>query len=162
VTHFLNAYNEENDRYVVHIEPRAMEAMQDYAWPGNVRELQNYIERAVVMAAGDELTWELLPPVVRGEPGAPRGAFRRMDFESLAVQLVEEGLAKADDEACDLHSRIVDRVEREVISQVLGSCDNVQIKAAQRLGINRNTLHKKIKDYGLEGGENGSSTSKNG
>ncbi|QDT70841.1 Transcriptional regulatory protein ZraR [Planctomycetes bacterium MalM25] len=155
VTHFLNAYNEENDRYVVHIDPRAMEALQDYAWPGNVRELQNYVERAVVMASGDELTWELLPPVVRGESNAPRGAFRRMDFESLAVQLVEEGLAKADDESNDLHGRVVDRVEREVIAQVLSRCDGVQIKAAQRLGINRNTLHKKIKDYGLDGGENG-------
>ena len=96
------------------------------------------------------------PPVVRGESDAPRGAFRRMDFESLAVQLVEEGLAKADDDANDLHGRVVDRVEREVIAQVLGRCDGVQIKAAQRLGINRNTLHKKIKDYGLDGGENGS------
>ena len=44
-----------------------------------------------------------------------------------------------------------------MIAQVLGHCDGVQIKAAQRLGINRNTLHKKIKDYGLDGGENGSS-----
>lgn len=157
VKHFLNAYNEENDRYVVHIDPRAMEALQDYAWPGNVRELQNYIERAVVMASGDELTWELLPPIVRGESISPRGAFRRMDFESLAVQLVEEGLSKADGDASDLHGRIVDRVEKEVIAQVLGSCEGVQIKAAQRLGINRNTLHKKIKDYGLDGpSENGS------
>ena len=151
VTHFLNAYNEENDRYVVHIEPAAMEAMQEYAWPGNVRELQNYIERAVVMATGDELTVDLLPGVVRGDADASRGAFRRMDFDSLAVQLVEEGLAGADDDASDLHGRIVDRVEREVIAQVLGRCEGVQIKAAQRLGINRNTLHKKIKDYGLDG-----------
>ncbi|MEQ8849431.1 sigma-54 dependent transcriptional regulator [Botrimarina sp.] len=155
VTHFLNAYNEENDRYVVHIEPAAMEALQDYAWPGNVRELQNYVERAVVMAAGDELTVDLLPGVVRGEPSSPSGSFRRMDFESLATQLVEEGLAKADEEATDLHGRIVDRVEREVIAQVLTRCDGVQIKAAQRLGINRNTLHKKIKDYGLDAGDNG-------
>lgn len=157
VTHFLNAYNEENDRYVVHIDPRAMEALQDYAWPGNVRELQNYVERAVVMAGGDELTWELLPGIVRGESDSPGGTFRRMDFESLAVQLVEEGLAKAGDDANDLHGRVIDRVEREVIAQVLGRCDGVQIKAAQRLGINRNTLHKKIKDYGLDGVENNSS-----
>ena len=52
----------------------------------------------------------------------------------------------------------LDRVEREVISQVLGQCDGVQIKAAQRLGINRNTLHKKIKDYGLESTGSGSKT----
>lgn len=155
VTHFLNAYNEENDRYVVHIEGAAMEALQEYAWPGNVRELQNYVERAVVMATGDELTVDLLPDVVRGQSTSPSGSFRRMDFESLATQLVEEGLAKADDEANDLHGRIVDRVEREVIAQVLTRCDGVQIKAAQRLGINRNTLHKKIKDYGLDAGDNG-------
>src|SRR6266446_1505344 len=60
IGHFLNIYNEENDRYVVHIERKALDALQDYHWPGNVRELQNYIERAVVMAEGDELTAELL------------------------------------------------------------------------------------------------------
>ena len=64
----------------------------------------------------------------------------------------------AEEDAEDLHSRVVDRVEREVISQVLSRCDGVQIKAAQRLGINRNTLHKKIKDYGLESTGSGSKT----
>ncbi len=67
VGHFLTYYNEENDRYVTHIEPKALEALQNYHWPGNVRELQNYVERAVVMATGDELTCELLPEnVLRG------------------------------------------------------------------------------------------------
>ena len=56
VAHFLDLYNEQNDRYVAHIEPRALAALQQYHWPGNVRELQNYVERAVVMAPGDELT----------------------------------------------------------------------------------------------------------
>ncbi len=150
VAHFLNVYNEENDRYVVHIEPRALVALQEYSWPGNVRELQNYVERAVVMAHGDELTYELLPGVVRGEAEPHGGAFRRFDFESLAEQLVQTGLSRAEEKDNDLHSRIVDRVEREVISQVLQRCGGVQVQAAQRLGINRNTLHKKLKDYGLE------------
>jgi DNA-binding protein Fis len=56
-----------------------------------------------------------------------------------------------------LHARVVDRVERELIIQVLQSCGNVQTKTATRLGINRNTLHKKMKDYNLE--ENESSDS---
>jgi transcriptional regulator with GAF, ATPase, and Fis domain len=150
VGHFLNVYNEENDRYVSHIEPRALAALQDYHWPGNVRELQNVVERVVVMATGDELTYDLLPGVVKGEREAPGMGFRKMDFESLAQQLVVEGITNAGDGAEDLHSRIVDRVEREVIAQVLSDCAGVQIKAAQRLGINRNTLHKKIRDYGLE------------
>jgi DNA-binding protein Fis len=52
-----------------------------------------------------------------------------------------------------LHSRVVDCVEKELIAQVLNLCNNIQTKTAARLGINRNTLHKKLKDYGLEDGE---------
>ncbi len=151
VAHFLNTYNEQNDRYVAHIDPRAMDALQQYAWPGNVRELQNYVERAVVMAPGDELTADLLPEVVTtGRAPRTLGA-RAVDFDSLAEELVEVGLNGVDESADNLHGRIVDHVEREVIAQVMSRCDHVQIKAAARLGINRNTLHKKLIQYGLEG-----------
>ena len=156
VGHFLHLYNEENDRYVAHIDPRALEALQDYHWPGNVRELQNVVEHAVVMATGDEMTPEVLPGVVLGKPEpisaspSEKNLIGRLDFDSLATQLVSEGMQTADEKSGDLHSRVVDRVEREVIAQVLRECDGVQIKAASRLGINRNTLHKKIKQYGLD------------
>ncbi|MBA4107518.1 MAG: sigma-54-dependent Fis family transcriptional regulator [Pirellula sp.] len=153
VTHFLNYYNEKNDRYVAHIEPRAMEALQRYAWPGNVRELQNYVERVVVMALGDELTFELLPEAVRTGRQPKALGSRTMNFEELTEELVVQGLTTAAEEDCDLHGRIVNRVEREVISQVMTLCDGVQIKAAARLGINRNTLHKKLKEYGLDDAE---------
>ena len=154
VTHFLDIYNEQNDRYVVHIDPKAMEALQQYTWPGNVRELQNYIERSVVMALGDELTLGLLPEVVRSgrQPRSPGS--RALDFESLTEELVYRGLNGSDTSEGNLHGHIVDRVEREVISQVMSSCSNVQIKAAAKLGINRNTLHKKLKQYGLDGEAN--------
>jgi DNA-binding protein Fis len=55
------------------------------------------------------------------------------------------------DQETGVHPRIVSLVERQVIRQVLHSCHGVQTKAAARLGINRNTLHKKIAEYGLEG-----------
>jgi DNA-binding NtrC family response regulator len=151
VAHFLDLYNEQNDRYVAHIEPRALEALQEYTWPGNVRELQNYVERAVVMAPGDELTYDLLPTAVT--TGRPRPIGAPLDFAALTEELVHRGLGDAGAEAGDVHSRIVDRVEREVIAQVLQECAGVQIKAAGRLGINRNTLHKKLKQYGLNGME---------
>jgi transcriptional regulator with PAS, ATPase and Fis domain len=157
VTHFLNFYNEKNDRYVAHIEPRALEAMQRYAWPGNVRELQNYIERVVVMAPGDELTYDLLPEAVRTGRQPKSLGPRTMSFDELTEELVIQGLNGSTENDGDLHGRIVNRVEREVISQVMTLCDSVQIKAAARLGINRNTLHKKLKEYGLDGGENGES-----
>jgi DNA-binding NtrC family response regulator len=151
VAHFLDLYNEQNDRYVAHIEPRALAALQQYQWPGNVRELQNYVERAVVMAPGDELTVDLLPTVVT-TGRAPRTIGVALDFDSLTEELVHLGLGDAGADAADVHSRIVDRVEREVIAQVLHECEGVQIKAAARLGINRNTLHKKLKQFGLEDG----------
>ena len=153
VTHFLNFYNEKNDRYVVHIEQRALESMRRYAWPGNVRELQNYVERAVVMARGDELTFDLLPEAVRTGRQPKTLGPRTLSVDELAEELVIQGLSGAGDEALDLHSKIVDRVEREVIAQVMRQCDSVQIKAAARLGINRNTLHKKLKQYGLGDGD---------
>jgi len=155
ISHFLNAYNEENDRYVVHIERKALDALQEYAWPGNVRELQNYIERAVVMAPGDELTCELLPDTVLGQRRPRSTRFKEPDLETLAFELVQQALATAGPQEDALHTKVVNRVERELIAQVLASCEHVQIKAAARLGINRNTLHKKLKEYGLESGPEG-------
>ena len=152
VGHFLSYYNEENDRYVAHVDKRAMEALQDYHWPGNVRELQNIVERAVVMATGDELMCELLPPAVMGERTPRSSRVRGADLETLTYELVQQGLNGAGPSEDNLHSKIVNRVERELIAQVMSSCDSVQTKAATRLGINRNTLHKKLKEYGLEDG----------
>ncbi|MCA9213068.1 MAG: sigma-54-dependent Fis family transcriptional regulator [Planctomycetales bacterium] len=148
--HFLNHYNEINDRYVVHIHPEAMELLQAYDWPGNVRELQNYIERSVVMAEGDELVVELLPDVVVEGQSSPSFNARDIDLEQLTFEVVEKGLSEAGPSEDALHAKIVNRIERELIAQVMISCNNVQTKAAAKLGINRNTLHKKLKEYNLE------------
>jgi DNA-binding NtrC family response regulator len=149
VHHFLKLYSQQNDRHVLWIDDDATAALQAYHWPGNVRELQNYIERAVVLAPGDKVTCDLLPPVVFGQK--PRRARRRgADLRTLAADLVAEGVAAAGPDAGNLHSAVVNCVERELIAQVMAACDNTQTKAAERLGINRNTLYKKIKEYGLE------------
>ena len=148
VAHFIRIYNEENKRHVPHIEPAAMQAMVDYDWPGNVRELQNYIERAIVLAPGDELTRDLLPEAILGRRRPRIG--RSVDLETLASTLVEQGIVAAGPQADNLHAQIVNRVERELITQVMTECESVQIKAAAKLGINRNTLHKKLKQYDLE------------
>ena len=77
------------------------------------------------------------------------GAIVFADPAALAAELVRRGIETAPPDAENLHAEIVDRVERELIAQVMAACDGVRVKAAVRLGINRNTLHKKIKDYGL-------------
>ena len=150
VYHFLRIYSESNARHVPHVEKEAMDALQAYDWPGNVRELQNYVERAVVLAPGDELVRDLLPETVLGQAPPRIGRHRAADMETLSSELVQRGLNDADSNQDNLHARIVSRVERELITQVMAACDNVQIKAAARLGINRNTLHKKLKEYELE------------
>ena len=151
VSFFLQTYNEQNDRYVVHIEHEAMDLLQGYDWPGNVRELQNYIERAVVMADGDELTVELLPDEIVSPKKARRGhGMRRADLEQLTFEVVQQGLGESGPSEDNLYAKIVNRVERELIAQVMAECNSVQTKAATKLGINRNTLHKKLKEYGLE------------
>ena len=64
--------------------------------------------------------------------------------------MVHHGISQAGPQEDNLHAKIVSRVERELIAQVMVACNNVQTKAATKLGINRNTLHKKLKEYGLE------------
>jgi DNA-binding NtrC family response regulator len=150
VGHFLKLYNQQNNRRVLHIEPRAMQHLLAYDWPGNVRELQNYVERAVVLAPGDEITSDLLPDAVLGRKGPRIGRGPAGNLDALVAQLVEQGLAAAGSEETDLYAKIVSRVERELIAQVMAACQNVQVQAAARLGINRNTLRKKLEEHGLE------------
>jgi DNA-binding NtrC family response regulator len=150
VAHFLNYYSEKNDKNVVHIQPEAIEALQEYHWPGNVRELQNYVERAVAMAEGDELTVDLLPDAVMGRGERRAGRIRGVDLDTLVFEVVQQGVSTAAADEINLHEKIVNRVERELIVQVLQSCGNVQTKAATKLGINRNTLRSKLQQYNLE------------
>jgi len=156
VSHFLELYNRANDRHVVDVAPAAAEALARYHWPGNVRELQNVVERCVVMAPTAEITLDLLPPTIRGER-APAVALpgRGGDLDSLARELVEQGIATAAPDDDTLFDRIVSRVERELIAQMLAACGGVQLKAAGRLGINRNTLRKKLLEHGLDEGGDG-------
>ncbi|HWE35716.1 MAG TPA: sigma-54 dependent transcriptional regulator [Isosphaeraceae bacterium] len=155
VDFFLRRYAEQNRRESRRVHPEAMRLLRDHDWPGNVRELQNYLERAVVLSDGPDLLAEHLPPQLRGEapprPIRPRGG----DLAGLTAELVRQGIQAAGPAADDLCDRIVGQVERELIQQVLASCDRVQIKAAARLGINRNTLHKKLDKYRIDTGSNG-------
>ena len=73
------------------------------------------------------------------------------DIESLTREVVTRGLSDPDSKSGEIHAVIVERVEKELIRQILDACGGIQTKAASQLGINRNTLHKKIKDYGLGG-----------
>jgi DNA-binding NtrC family response regulator len=151
VKFFAERYAELNERAISRITEDAISALTSYSWPGNVRELQNYVERAIVLSTGDELTADLLPPHVRGMAPVRIGRKKSGGIDALCRELVTLGIAEAGEDAENLHERIVSLAEKELILQVLKRCQGVQTKAASRLGINRNTLHKKISEYGLEG-----------
>jgi len=150
VQFFVRRYASENRRNAPKVSDEALAALQAYAWPGNVRELQNYVERAIVLCTGDVLTADLLPSHVRGLAPIRLGRAKAGSLQTLCSELVTLGITEAGEVASDVHERVVSLVEREVILQILRSCQGIQTKAATRLGINRNTLHKKIEDYHLE------------
>jgi DNA-binding NtrC family response regulator len=147
---FLERYSEENRRDPPELTTEVLDALLTYDWPGNVRELENYIERAVVMSAGGAVKPEMLSlPSQGGRRLRPAGA-RGGDLQSLIQTLVRSGIQSLPGEEGNLYERLVGGVERELIEQVMQLCDNVQVKAASRLGINRNTLHKKLGEFGPE------------
>ncbi len=149
VKFFIRKYAESAGRAVPAISPEALEELKQYPWPGNVRELQNYIERAIVLATGDTLDLDLFPAHVRGLAPVRVARAKVRDLESLCTELVSLGLSEAGSCEGELYDRVVKMVEKELIAQVLRLSQGTQTKAATRLGINRNTLHKKIEDYGL-------------
>lgn len=142
-----------------------MGRLTSFDWPGNVRQLENYLARVVVLNEGKSVTSDQISPPghapKRFQPPQGRGSRGGNDIESLVRQLVRAGIRNLPEGA--LHERVVGAVERELIEQVLEGCDQVQVKAANRLGINRNTLHKKITDFarpgsiGADGGTGGES-----
>ncbi|MCA9115842.1 MAG: sigma-54-dependent Fis family transcriptional regulator [Planctomycetaceae bacterium] len=149
---FAGMYAASNQRPEPSIPAATIQLLQGYDWPGNVRELQNYVERAIVLAPGNQLTPDLFPPHVVGGGSARTTAIRPRrgrDVESVTRELVGLTMQAAGPGAENLHESTVSRVERELLLQVLRECQGVQTRAASRLGINRNTLHKKIDEYGL-------------
>jgi transcriptional regulator with GAF, ATPase, and Fis domain len=142
--YFLEQLAEEHRCDPPELTPEMVSMLQGHDWPGNVRELENYMERAVILAAGNALTADRLAPPSSGErrwrPLKGRGG----DLQSLIQQLVRVGTQTLPD---FLYDRIVGAVERELIEQVMLQCQDVQVTAARRLGINRNTLHKKVEVY---------------
>ncbi|MCH8828840.1 MAG: sigma-54-dependent Fis family transcriptional regulator [Planctomycetes bacterium] len=150
VEFFTERYADQNELPRPRVSDEALAYLKDYSWPGNVRELQNYVERAIVLSESPQLTADLFPPHVRGL--APMLMTRKgpRDSESQCRELVSHIVVAAGTAANDLHQRVMSLVERELLTQILSRCQGVQTKAAVRLGINRNTLHKKIEEFGLE------------
>ncbi len=146
LTHFfLERYCEENRRDPPDLPASILERLKRYDWPGNVRELENYVERCVVLSHGQDVQFDHMLPGHEQRMRVAHGKPAEMDQQ---VQLlVRTALQQIPADDGNLYNRLIRNIERELLDQVLPLCDNVLIKAAARLGINRNTLHKKLAEF---------------
>ncbi|MFN8007465.1 MAG: sigma-54 dependent transcriptional regulator [Terriglobia bacterium] len=131
VEHFIRKFTNENGRLPCKVNPFVLKVLVDYDWPGNVRELENVIERAVVLAPGEEINPELVPEHII----AP-ATHVRVDEIPL-----NNGQSLFD---------IVDTFERKVILQMLESVNWSQTEAAERFGVPLSTLNSKVKRLGVD------------
>ncbi len=148
VRHFLGKAEEEG-LPAKRMDPDAMELLRRYRWPGNVRELENMIRRLVVLQAGDTISAAAVEAELK-EPVRPSS--EDVDDDTLGAvigrhltRMFEDGLPPP-----GLYDRILPELERPLISLCLTATRGNQIRAAQLLGLNRNTLRKKIRELGLD------------
>jgi DNA-binding NtrC family response regulator len=118
-SHFLAHHARRYGRPVTGIEPEAVRALLDHPWPGNVRELDHVVERAVLLAPGDQLRIEDLGLRAGGETGA------------------------------GLDQLTLDEVERELIRRALKRHDGNVSEAARALGLSRSALYRRLERHGL-------------
>ena len=143
--HFTERYAPELAEGPVSFPEATIERLERHDWPGNVRELENAIKRALVLSTDDVLTPEefsFLNARAEAEP-------TNISLEELVVREVET-LFDSQEETADLYQRIQERVERPLLEIVLERTQGNQIRAAALLGINRNTLRKKITELEID------------
>ena len=129
--HFLKKYAQENARGEVHLSPEALKLLIQYAWPGNVRELENVMERAVILCGQNLITPQDLPGELASELQESRLDIDR--FIPLTKPLPEA----------------LEQIEEKMIRRALEQSNQVQVRAAELLGITKSLLQYKLKKYRL-------------
>jgi Nif-specific regulatory protein len=150
IDHFLDKYNAMNERRLRRISRDMLNVLLRYPWPGNVRELENSIERAVVLSNDEDFTEDLLPLSVRMFAAQRRNTQSSESIETIARRLSEQAVVDYELREGHIYQLVIDQIEHALIERALGKCGGVKTKAADFLGINRNTLNKKVKELGIE------------
>ncbi len=141
--HFLERFSHEFGTGARALSPEAIEALETYPWPGNVRELENTLRRAVLLCPSVKISPEDL-----ALPQARKG---KESFEDMIATRLKPFVEKTDHRDKQyLYDFIMPFMERPLIKLVLARTHGNQVQAAEILGINRNTLRKKIKDLDIK------------
>ena len=128
LNHYLTVFNQENGKQIEGFTPAAYERLSAYGWPGNIRELRNLVERMVVLSHG-----------------------KILDVKDIPAQVIEQANGGPVEVNADL---TVNEMEKRMIVQALEKTGGNRTKAAEKLGISRRTLHRKLNEYqiGKSGG----------
>lgn len=138
VKHFLERFNERLNKEIEEVTPEALNALQDYHWPGNIRELENVIERITLFASSTRIAVQDLPPEVLQHHAANSDVYIPPAISyDMSMSLPE------------LWKQQKERLEREMIGRALDQTQGNVTKAAEKLGISRKSMQKKMKDLGL-------------
>lgn len=146
---WIKHYSAEVGRTKPTVSSRAHERMAAYPWPGNVAELKSISRRLVVRVSRSKIEAgdvdEVLPVV------ATRVPLEDLAFEEMVKSKLAGLLARIDGYPVhDLYEKVVARVERPLFDLVLAHTGGNQLKAAEILGLNRNTLRKKLAELGMQ------------
>jgi len=146
---WIKHYALEIGRVKPSVSTRALERLAAYPWPGNVAELKSIARRLVVRVTRQKLEAgdvdEILPVV------ASRVPLEDLAFEEMVKSKLAGLLARIDGYPVhDLYDKVLARVERPLFDLVLAHTGGNQLKAAELLGLNRNTLRKKLADLGMK------------
>ncbi len=147
VGQFLTAFAQEQRTTPKVVSPEAMALLLVYGWPGNVRELENVVKRASALTTTTLILPDHLPDAIRHATGVTEAAAPSIPFpaEWIRAELARlEGTLDG-----RLHDHFVASLERPLLELVLRRTGGNQVKAAELLGINRNTLRKRIKELGI-------------
>ena len=144
VAYFIEKINREMGTQITGVSVEARAMLNDHNWPGNVRELENTLVRAAVLAPGLTLMPRDLALATRDTAVT---VYDDLSLEEVVRLKLKDYFRQTHDvDPTDLYQLIMERVERPLIELTLDRTNGNQLKAAAILGINRNTLHKKISE----------------
>ena len=142
VDFFLQRAKQDLGIEVMEYSPEAITKLKNYNWPGNVRELENVIKRAALLSPNHVLTPADFPGLHEGEENVQS---QDESLEALVSRKLENSFAQMNLlEMNNLYEMVLHQVERPLINIVLKKAKGNQVRTAEILGINRNTLRKKI------------------
>jgi len=150
VDYFIQKFNKEFNKNVKKISPEVMEKLTGYEWPGNVRELENAVQTALVMSKKDFLLLSNFPLFASRDQVINRNFHKISSYEQAFQDIIESALKDSiTGGESNLYKFVIGRLEKVLIRKVLDRADGSQTKAAKILGISRNTLRFRIKEYNL-------------